>query len=75
MDILKVLVHWGPLKLTRVMYKANVNCSVLKGYLGFLTKQGLVEMKINKRKEKSMRSRNAALQCSNISESSKKGFP
>ena len=45
-DILKVLAHWGPLKLTRIMYKANVNCSVLKGYLDFLTKQGLVEEKI-----------------------------
>jgi len=45
-DILKTLAHWGPLKLTRVMYKANVNCSVLKVYLDFLTKQGLVEEKI-----------------------------
>ena len=44
-DILKVLVHWGPSKLTHVMYKANLNCSVLKGYLDFLTKQGLVEEK------------------------------
>jgi predicted transcriptional regulator len=25
------------------MYKANVNCSALKGYIDFLTKQGLVE--------------------------------
>ena len=42
-DILKVLAHRGPLKLTHVMYKANVNCSVLKEYLDFLIKQGLVE--------------------------------
>jgi predicted transcriptional regulator len=42
-DILKVLAHRGPLKLTHVMYKANVNCSVLKEYLEFLIKQGLVE--------------------------------
>jgi predicted transcriptional regulator len=42
-DILTVLAHKGPLKLTHVMYKANVNCSVLKEYLDFLTKQGLVE--------------------------------
>jgi predicted transcriptional regulator len=42
-DILKVLAHRGPLKLTHVMYKANVNCSVLKEYLDFLMKQGLVE--------------------------------
>jgi predicted transcriptional regulator len=42
-DILKVLAHRGPLKLTHVMYKANVNCSVLKEYMEFLIKQGLVE--------------------------------
>lgn len=41
--ILKVLAHNGPLKLTHIMYKANVNCSVLKDYLGFLIKQGVVE--------------------------------
>jgi predicted transcriptional regulator len=37
------LAHRGPLKLTHVMYKANVNCSVLKEYLDFLIKQNLVE--------------------------------
>ena len=42
-DILKVLTHNGPLKLTHVMYKTNVNCSVLKEYLNFLIKQGLIE--------------------------------
>lgn len=42
-DILKVLSHRGPLKLTHVMYKVNVNCSILKEYLSFLVKQGLVE--------------------------------
>lgn len=42
-DILKVLARHGPLKLTHVMYKANVNCSVLKQYLDFLIKQNLVE--------------------------------
>ncbi len=42
-DILKVLAHRGPLKLTHIMYKANVNCSVLKEYLDFLIKQGLIE--------------------------------
>ena len=42
-DILSVLSHRGPLKLTHVMYKANVNCSVLKEYLDFLMKQQLVE--------------------------------
>ncbi len=42
-SILSVLAQRGPLKLTHVMYKANVNCSVLKEYLDFLLKQGLVE--------------------------------
>jgi predicted transcriptional regulator len=42
-DILKVLSQRGPLKLTHIMYKANVNCSVLSEYLEFLLKQGLVE--------------------------------
>jgi len=44
-DILKVLAHKGPLKLTHIMYKANVNCSVLKEYLDFLIQQNLVEEK------------------------------
>ena len=52
MDILKVLVHWGPLKLTHVMYKVNVNFSLLDGCLGFLIKQGLVEAKILSRERK-----------------------
>lgn len=42
-DILKVLASRGPLKLTHIMYKANVNCSVLKEYLDFLIKQNLIE--------------------------------
>jgi predicted transcriptional regulator len=42
-DVLKVLALRGPLKLTHIMYKANVNCSVLSEYLEFLLKQGLVE--------------------------------
>jgi predicted transcriptional regulator len=44
-DILEVLVHWGPLKLTHVMYKVNVNCSVLEGYFELLIRRGLVEVK------------------------------
>ena len=44
-DILKVLARKGPLKLTHIMYKANVNCSVLKEYLDFLIGQDLVEEK------------------------------
>jgi predicted transcriptional regulator len=50
-DILKVLARYGPLKLTHVMYKANVNCSVLKQSLDFLIQQGLVEeQSINKKR-------------------------
>ena len=44
-DILKVLARHGPLKLTHIMYKANVNCSVLKEYLDFLIANSLVEEK------------------------------
>lgn len=44
-DILKVLARSGPLKLTHIMYKANVNCSVLKEYLDFLIANNLVEEK------------------------------
>ena len=42
-DILKALARHGPLKLTHIMYKANVNCSVLKQYLNFLIQHNLVE--------------------------------
>jgi predicted transcriptional regulator len=44
-DILKVLAQKGPLKLTHIMYKANVNCSVLKEFLEFLTQNNLVQEK------------------------------
>jgi len=44
-DILSVLALRGPLKLTHIMYKANVNCSILKEYLDSLIQQGLVEEK------------------------------
>ena len=44
-DILRVLAQRGPLKLTHIMYKANVNCSVLKEYLDFLIQQELIEEK------------------------------
>jgi predicted transcriptional regulator len=43
LDILRVLAHRGPLKLTHIMYKANVNCGVLKEYADFLISQGLIE--------------------------------
>ena len=41
--ILSVLGQRGPLKLTHIMYKANVNCSILREQLDFLIKQNLVE--------------------------------
>ena len=43
LEILKVLAHMGPLKLTHITYKSNVNGNMLKEYLVFLIKQGLVE--------------------------------
>ena len=42
-DILALLSHMGPMKLTHIMYKSNFNGSVLKEYLNFLIKQGLIE--------------------------------
>ena len=42
-DILSVLAHTGPLKLSHIMYKSNFNGSILKDYLDFLIKQGFVE--------------------------------
>ena len=44
--ILKVLAQKSPLKLTHIMYKANVNYNVLKEYLNFLTKKGVVEVRV-----------------------------
>ncbi len=49
--VLRVLAHKGPLKLTHIMYKANVNCKVLKENLEFLLKQGLVEERIMKKRK------------------------
>jgi predicted transcriptional regulator len=52
-DILKVMAKNGPLKLTHIMYKANLNCSVLKKNLDFLIQQNLIEeLTIVKRKNK-----------------------
>lgn len=41
-DLLKVLAYRGPLKITDLMYRANINHSLLKHYLEFLTRQNLV---------------------------------
>ena len=43
--ILETLTSHGPLKITHVMQKANLNCTVMKNYFDFLIKQGAVEMK------------------------------
>jgi len=48
-EILDVLSLRGPLKLTHIMYKSNVNCSVLKEQLDFLKKNSLVEERVMKR--------------------------
>ena len=42
-DILKVLAHTGPSKITHLMYKTNLNCTILRKQLDFLIKEGLVE--------------------------------
>lgn len=41
--LLETLASNGPLKITHVMQKANLNCNVLKNYFDFLIKQGAVE--------------------------------
>jgi predicted transcriptional regulator len=45
LSILETLGSHGPLKITHVMQKANVNCNVLKNYFDFLIRQGAVEEK------------------------------
>ena len=44
-DILNVLEQRGPLKVSHIMREAKVKCNILKGYLDFLIKQGLIEEK------------------------------
>jgi predicted transcriptional regulator len=48
-DILNTLARLGPLKMTHIMHKTNVNGNMLKGHLDFLIKQGLVEERTLKR--------------------------
>ena len=45
-EILKVLSHNEPMKLTHIMYKANMNCNALKECLEFLIQQDLIEKKV-----------------------------
>ncbi|PVX26634.1 MAG: hypothetical protein CW716_05615 [Candidatus Bathyarchaeum sp.] len=58
-DILKVMAQHGPLKLTHIMYKANVNCSVLKENLDFLLQQNLIEEQITVKKRNKTKTRYA----------------
>jgi len=44
-EILKVLARNGPSKLTHVMHKVNVNCSVPRQHLDLLIQHNLVEQK------------------------------
>lgn len=50
LSVLEVLALRGPLSLTHVTYKANLNHNVAKPYLNFLVRQNLVEEKIVKSK-------------------------
>lgn len=43
MDVLKVIQANPGIRLTHIMYKANVNCSVLTKYLEFLESKGYIE--------------------------------
>ena len=45
------LAQKGPLKLTHIMYKANVNCSVLKEHIDFLIQQGIVQERVMKKQK------------------------
>ena len=49
-NILEALTHAGSLKLKEIMYKLNLNGIMLKVYLDFLIKQGLVEERTFKKK-------------------------
>ena len=42
-DILKVLAEKGPLQQNQILCQANVSVKLLKGYLDFLIKQGLIK--------------------------------
>jgi len=45
LDVLKALAYNGPLRITHIMYKTNLNCSYLKELLELLFQQNLVERK------------------------------
>lgn len=51
LDIIRTLAKKGPLKLTHIMYKANVNCSVLKEQIDFLMQQNIIQEKTLKKEK------------------------
>ncbi len=51
LDIIRTLAQKGPLKLTHIMYKANVNCSVLREQLDFLIQQNIINEKTVKKEK------------------------
>jgi predicted transcriptional regulator len=42
-EVLDALAFCGPMRITRIMYKANLNCSLLKPILRDLIKNEFVE--------------------------------
>ena len=50
-DILKVLACNGPLKLTKIMSRTNLNCNILKEHVSFLIKYQLIEEQTIKKRE------------------------
>jgi len=50
-DVLRVSARHGPLKLAHIMYKSNVNCTVLKQFLDFLSQQNLIEKTVVRKKK------------------------
>jgi predicted transcriptional regulator len=51
-DILTVLASQEPVKITHLMYKTNINCSLLKSYVSILTDRGLIEESNSAKKRK-----------------------
>jgi len=43
LEILGILNQTSPIKLTHIMCKVNINCGILKEYMNFMLKQGLIE--------------------------------
>jgi predicted transcriptional regulator len=51
-DILTVLGDYEPVKITHLMYKTNINCSLLKEFVSTLTDRGLIEERHSVKKRK-----------------------